>query len=92
MNGHRLMNWATFSCKVATEMIEKQAVTKLTYTEKIKLSVHTSMCKTCKAYGVESALIDEIIQKQQEIKGSTTSKLSDGFKANLIQKLEDKPE
>jgi hypothetical protein len=77
---------------VATGIIEKQAVTELTYTEKIKLSVHTSMCKTCKAYGVESALIDASIQKQQETKEPKTSQLSAEFKANLIQKLESQSE
>tara|TARA_R110002050_G_scaffold33007_2_gene84472 strand:- start:61642 stop:61914 length:273 start_codon:yes stop_codon:yes gene_type:complete len=90
MKGLNLLNWATFSCKVATEMIEKQLVTELTYTEKIKLSVHTSMCKTCQAYGVESALIDESIKKQQHNPEQKNATLSEEFKAELIEKLASK--
>ena len=92
MIGQKIMNWATFSCKEASEMIEKQAVTKLSSAEKIKLSMHTAMCETCKAYARESELIDKSILNHIKAQAEEKNNLSDEIKTNLIRKLEDKSE
>ena len=51
------------SCKKATELIEKKNVVKLSTTERMKLNVHTKMCKSCKAFKQESVFFDEAFNR-----------------------------
>ena len=82
------MDWATFSCKRASEMIEKRLVTKLTSIEKIKLTIHLSMCKTCQAYENESEIIEKIISSNSNFGGGQKKiDLPADFKAKIISKL-----
>ena len=47
------------SCLRATALIEKKNIAGLSFSEKFKLSLHTRMCKVCKAYITESNILDE---------------------------------
>lgn len=51
------------SCHKATELIEKNAVAKLSIMERIRLRVHKSMCDACTSYEKQSKLIDKILHK-----------------------------
>ena len=79
-----------YSCKKATEMVEKKSVVGLSFSENLKLKLHMSICKACKTYQKQSELIDTFIadktkQEEQapliennELKSSIISKLNEG--------------
>ena len=50
-----------YSCKKATEMVEKKNVVGLNFSENLKLKLHLSICKACKSYQKQSVLIDAFI-------------------------------
>lgn len=51
------------SCKKATELIEKNLVTKLSLREKVQLKMHKSLCDACTAYEKQSKKMDELFHK-----------------------------
>lgn len=55
------MNLLMFSCKKATELIEKKNFQALSFNEKIKLNVHTKMCNQCKTFEKQSILFDKVL-------------------------------
>lgn len=59
----KIMNWLMLSCKKATELIEKKALLKITFKEKIQLQMHKSMCSACTAYEKQSKKLDELFYK-----------------------------
>ena len=79
-----------YSCKKATEMVEKKSVVGLSFSESLKLKLHMFICKACKTYQKQSELIDAFITdktKQEEqapliennkLKSSIISKLNEG--------------
>jgi anti-sigma factor ChrR (cupin superfamily) len=50
-----MMKHLMINCKEATFLMCKKEEGKLSFTEKIKLSVHTSMCSFCKKFEKQSA-------------------------------------
>jgi len=77
-----------YSCKKATEMVEKRSITGLTISESLKLKFHLSICKACKAYQKQSELIDTFFEnnsgednleviENNELKSSIIAKLKD---------------
>ncbi|WP_264618510.1 hypothetical protein [Flavobacterium sp. 7A] len=76
------------SCKITTELIDKQQLTPLTIKEKLQLQTHKAMCKTCSAYENQSKTIDSFITKWfGSKKSATTQKLSDEKKIDIINKI-----
>lgn len=79
-----------YSCKKATEMVEKKSVVGLSFSESLKLKLHLSICKACKTYQKQSELIDAFITdktnqeeyapliENNELKSSIISKLNEG--------------
>lgn len=59
----KLMNYLMLSCKKATELIEKRALVRLSFKEKVQLRMHKSMCDACTAYEKQSRKIDELLHK-----------------------------
>ncbi|MCD4734570.1 MAG: hypothetical protein K8R53_00875 [Bacteroidales bacterium] len=57
----KLMNILMLSCWKATELIEKKLRFRLSFGEKLQLSMHLSMCKACSAYKKQSVLLDQAI-------------------------------
>ena len=51
------------SCKITTELIDKQQLTPLSIKEKLQLQTHKAMCKTCSAYEKQSKIIDNLINR-----------------------------
>lgn len=58
------MGILNLSCNKATEMVEKEKVIKITWSEKFKLKLHLSVCKVCKAYKTNSDLMDNFFEKE----------------------------
>jgi len=54
------------SCLKATELIEKKLLIKLSFKEKIQLSVHKAMCDACTNYEKQSTLIDTAMKHKIE--------------------------
>lgn len=54
------------SCRKATELIEKRGLAGLNIIEKMQLTVHKSMCDTCKLYDIQSTKIDSILKDEFE--------------------------
>lgn len=66
-----------YSCKKASEMVEKRNLFGLSFFEKIKLRFHLTACGACKSYEKQSELIDKAISNSPvniELKLSSQSK------------------
>lgn len=59
----KLMHILFLSCIKATELIEKKFNFELSFTEKLKLKMHTSMCNACKLYEKQSEIIEDGIAR-----------------------------
>jgi peroxiredoxin len=51
------------SCLKASELIEKKMHFKLSFTEKLQLKVHKSMCSACRLYEEHSEIIENGISR-----------------------------
>ena len=60
---NKLMQMLIKSCKITTELIDKQQLTPLSIKEKLQLQTHKAMCKTCNAYEKQSKTIDNLINR-----------------------------
>ena len=83
----QIMNKLFLSCLKASELIEKKMHIKLSFTERIQLKAHKTMCNACTMYEKQSAIIEKgierhIHQKQNEIEIDTVQ-LKNQIKAKL---------
>ena len=51
------MHLLMFNCRKATFLVSKQEEQKLSFGERMRLSIHLSMCKFCKEFEKQSSLI-----------------------------------
>ena len=90
----KIMNVLMLSCKKASGLIEKRLHFPLNPMEKVQLFVHTSMCDTCKKHQKQSLELDSILKNHikfdSQSKYSSSEKLSDEFKNQVIRKIEEK--
>ena len=82
-----LMNKLAMSCKQASLLAAKQSFERLSFLEKVKLKMHTSMCDACKTFGQESQLIDEAIVKILQQKEKQVVKLTEEQRLRIIEAL-----
>lgn len=71
------------SCLKATELIEKRFMVKLSLTDKIRLKMHTSVCKACKNYEKQSQAIHFAITKLKEEQDEETRRLISDIKEKI---------
>jgi hypothetical protein len=87
----KLMRSMMFSCKKAAGLIENSTHIQLRFIERVKLSIHLRLCKTCCAYktGNEQLtnLIEKHIQSQQSYSDACLSRKS---KEEIINKIKKK--
>lgn len=82
----KLMHILFLSCLKATELIEKKLNFKLSFTEKLQLRMHKSMCDACTRYEKQSLIIDKGLSS---IKGEERDeKELEHLKKIIIHKLE----
>lgn len=90
----KLMNILLLSCKKASGLIEKKLHFPLNPVEKIQLAIHTSMCDACKKHQHQiielDAMLKDHISSDTTFKDTSSEKLSDIFKSQLIKKIEEK--
>lgn len=53
-----MKNFLFYSCKKATELIEKGKIVSLNPLEKSRLVIHVSMCDACRSYQESSDFLD----------------------------------
>lgn len=54
-----------FSCRKATELVEKRSVFRLTLVEKTQLLLHSLVCDGCRQYAKQSKAIDRLLAKNK---------------------------
>ncbi|NIM35837.1 MAG: hypothetical protein GTN67_10835 [Hydrotalea flava] len=69
----KVMRSLMVSCLKATELIEKKSLMPLSWTEKIKLKLHLSLCDLCVHYQHQSKVIDEWLQADETDTDNSTS-------------------
>ena len=55
----KLMHMLFLSCLKATELIEKKFHIKLSFKERLQLSLHKMMCDACSAYEKQSTVLEK---------------------------------
>lgn len=75
----KIMHLLFLSCLKATELIEKQFHFKLSFSERLQLKVHKSMCKACVNYEKQSTVLEDAIHKhlKKQIIQTDVSKLKE---------------
>lgn len=83
-----LMKMAMISCRQSVVLAAKASVNALTFGEGIKLKIHTKMCKACKEFNAENALIDDAIEKILKEKEHKHVELSAAQKERILKILD----
>ena len=64
-----------YSCKKATELIERKQLGRISFVQNIRLSVHTSMCKICNSYQKQSKklhfMLNKYLKQHEKTQSST---------------------
>lgn len=76
------------SCLKASELIEKKFHFKLTFTEKLQLKVHKSMCSACRLYEDHSEIIEKSISRHFHENQESVD--AEKLKVRIYKVLEDK--
>ena len=79
-----------YSCKKATEMVEKKSVVGLSFSENLKLKLHMSICKACKTYQKQSELIDTFIADKTKQEEQAPLIENNELKSSIISKLNER--
>jgi hypothetical protein len=81
------MNKMFLSCLKATELIEKKLLFRLSFPEKIRLTVHKMMCDACTLYEKQTNILDKVMDghlNQEELSVDLNN-----FKKDLIKRIEE---
>lgn len=81
----KIMHLLFLSCLKATELIEKQFHFKISFSERLQLKLHKSMCKACTNYEKQSLVLEEGIRehiKKENLQGDVSK-----LKEEIILKL-----
>ena len=81
----KIMHLLFLSCIKATELIEKQFHFKLSFTERLQLKIHKSMCKACTNYEKQSTVLENGIHQHLD-RESTLHEVSK-LKEDILNKL-----
>lgn len=86
-----IMNKMMISCDKATQLMERRTDSGLSFTERLKLKFHTSMCDGCTNYQKQTKLINDILRKHLDINFEARTLHYAGaadLKADILKKLE----
>lgn len=59
----KLMNAVLLSCRKATELVEKKRHGDVGNMEGVQLTMHLSMCRNCRNYAKQTAVIDRLLRR-----------------------------
>lgn len=82
-----MKNFLFYSCKKATELIEKEKVAGLSPGEKFRLEIHLSMCEDCKSYKHSSDKIDAEFAKIHQAHDTSRKEEVEEKKNRLLKNL-----
>jgi hypothetical protein len=80
-----IMKGLMLSCQKATELMEKQLLTRLSPFEKMKLVLHTKMCDACTVYQKQTALIQKALDRSSshDVPSPDVSSFKEKVKAQI---------
>jgi len=81
-----LKEFLFYSCKKATELIEKSKVVPLGQLEKSRLAIHLSMCDACRTYQKSSDILDRKLTEHLHIEQESPEEIAEKKEA-LLEKL-----
>lgn len=89
----KLLNRLMVSCRKATELIDKDGGSGLSYWEEFQLSFHTLVCGACRAYKKQSKWIDQALKGHFRIQDSEQVSLEEnpGLNEKIHKFLKDIP-
>jgi hypothetical protein len=83
----KLVHILMLSCKKATMLIEKSMLVKLSFKDKVQLTLHKSMCDACTAYEKQSKKMDEILKQHIHDNPNSDAVQNENLKDKIIQSL-----
>ena len=84
----RIMHILFLSCLKATELIEKKIHFKLSFSEKLQLKVHKSMCNACSNYEKQNYFIEKAINNFEDVEPTKINIDLRNLKTSIIEKVE----
>lgn len=54
------------SCRAATELMEKRHLGAISFTDRLRLWVHLSLCAACRRYQKHSAALEKLFRRPKE--------------------------
>ncbi len=84
----KLIKILFLSCLKASELVEKKMHFNLSFTERIQLKLHKSMCEACRVYEKQSNFIEKGISMQKP--GKVDPANVEQLKVNIRKMLESK--
>ncbi len=83
----KIMHLLFLSCLKATELIEKKMHFKLSFGERLQLSVHKSMCDACRNYEKQNYFIEKAVSNYKEVDPKKLTVDLDPLKKSIIEKV-----
>ncbi len=71
------------SCQKATELIERRELRPLKGPERLGLWIHLRICKACRTYEAQSAVIDRLLEKRPYEGGTSVAELEERILKNI---------
>jgi anti-sigma factor ChrR (cupin superfamily) len=81
-----LKDFLFYTCKKATELIEKSKVVPLGQLEKSRRAIHVSMCDACRTYQKSSDILDRKLTEHLQIEQESQEEIEEK-KVALLEKL-----
>ena len=81
-----IMKKALYSCKRATELVDRRSLEPLSLVDNLRLNIHLKMCDACHRYQKESAFLDAQLSRGFKF---TRKGLSNEEKEPIIKHIHD---
>ncbi len=87
----KLIGHIFFSCKHATELVEKKQFVKLSLLEKVRFKGHMLICSACRSYEKQSALMEKMFHRinNSSIPEQEIPKMNDTAKTRILEILKE---
>ncbi|MCG2462686.1 hypothetical protein K8352_18130 [Flavobacteriaceae bacterium F89] len=85
----RILGIVTFSCKRITEMVESKEVDKLSFRDRIRYNTHLALCKACRSYEKQSALIGKALSRMMFEPQEDQKKMDGTAKQKILEKIKE---
>ena len=81
-----IMKKALYSCKRATELVDRRGLEPLSLVDNLRLNIHLKMCAACNRYQKESAFLDAQLSQGFSF---TRKGLSNEEKERIIARIQE---